>query len=286
MLNKNYSWFKTLGVHFVLGTVFSSFIYFNPTLFNNTIPFYNFDIETFISYDIEEIGLNLLFYFILIGAFYTLHLFEKLKILSIKTNALNENLKQNKLMILQSQLQPNLVFNGLNAISSLMPNNILLAQNTTIELSDYLRAIFKNKDENFIPINEEIILTNKYVKIVGARFNNPIKIKLNFHKNVKNCLMPNMFFPSIIENITKHNLQDGNDQFFLKINVKKKKKRIIILIEHNGKPKYIEKSEFNDPGLNNLLERLDLLFKDNIKFKYSNNSEVNITKISFPCKKN
>ncbi len=284
MLNNKISQLKTVCVHLILAAFLGVFLFLGFALFQNTlIPNFRFTFNAFSNYYINSIDSNFLIYFSIVGVFYALFYIDKLKFSNNKTKRLNDNLTKSKLSVLRAQIHPHFLFNGLNTISSLMNNDVLLAQNTTADLGDYLRDTLKLKDKNLIPIQEEIILTNKYINILRARFDEQLIIKLSYEDKVKNCLMPIMLLQPIIENLIKYGLSSNIVPLEISINISKKNKTLLILIKNNGKisePNYFNNNKME---LSNLKERLKLLYPNNFSFKNIKNEQFVITSLKIPC---
>lgn len=284
MLNNKISRLKTVCIHLILASFLGVFLFLGFALFQNTlIPNFRFTFNAFLNYYINSIDSNFLIYFSIVGVFYALFYIEKNKFSNNNTKRLNDTLTKSKLRVLRTQMQPHFLFNGLNTISSLMDNDILLAQNTTEDLGDYLRETLNLKDKNLIPVQEEIILTNKFISILNARFDEQLIIKLSYENKVKKCLMPSMLLQPIIENQIKYDLSSNTIPLEISINISKKNKTILILIKSN---KEIDNSNYfknNKMELRNLKERLKLLYPNNFSFKNIKSKQLVITTIKIPC---
>lgn len=287
MLIKEITWLKSFLIHFILAASLGVIIFTGNAIFKIlTDQHYQFNFSAFTKYYIEAIDANFLIYLSIVGVFYTVYHIEKLKLSRNKTEILNNHLTQSKLSVLRSQMQPHLLHNGLNTIASLMHNNSLLAHNTVEDLGDYLRETLKLKDQNLIAVHKEIILTNKYINILRARFDERLSIKLNYDNNAKNCLIPCMLLQPIIENIIKHGLADDTSTLDLHIDISKKNKIITIYIHNNGKKIEMSNYDFNDKafGLINLKQRLELIYQHQFSIKLKKHKNGLSTTIKIPCK--
>jgi len=284
MILKKFSWIKSIYTHIILGTFFGIFIFLGLEIFKILMVHdYQFTIGPFTNYFMNSLDHNFLTYISIVGIIYAYHFVEKAKNSESKTANLNVNLTNSKLKVLQAQIQPHFLFNGLNTISSLMNTNIQLAKSTTADLGDFLRDSLKIKDKNLIPVKEEIKLVNKYIDILRIRFEDQIYVNVQIDKYVENCLIPSMLLQPVIENSIKHGYSYDTNPLVIKINIIKKNNLIIISIKNNGKP--IENNNYAGFGLSNLNERLQLLYSNNFKFSLQNlkNNKGVQTSIQFPC---
>jgi hypothetical protein len=289
MLINEFSRIKTTIAHLVLATVFGVYIYFGISSFQNPmVSNYQLSLQSFTDYYINTLDYNFLIYFSFIAIIYMLVYIEKVKKTEESSTILSTNLESTKLKVLQAQIHPNFLFNGLNTISSLMKTNVQLAQNTTENLGDYLREVLIYKDQKFISVKNDIQLINKYIDIMKMRYPDQLSVNIKIDKNVEDCYIPSMILQPIIEifitNGFKYNKESLNIEIQL-INIDKKTNITIINNGKQNKQKEFSKRPFED-GVSNLKKRLQFLFPNEFSLsiknlQYKSGVRANII---FPCK--
>jgi len=139
---------------------------------------------------------------------------------------------ENQLITLKSQINPHFLFNTLNTLIAIIESNPNLAVNYVTRMSDFYRKIMLYREENRIPIVEEISLIEDYTFLIKKRFGDNISI-LNHINNTQDFIVP-FALQMLIENAVKHNiatkdhpliieLYDNEEFIFIKNNYQQKK---------------------------------------------------------------
>ncbi|MDH4058688.1 MAG: histidine kinase, partial [Cyclobacteriaceae bacterium] len=105
------------------------------------------------------------------------------------------------LKILQQQMSPHFLFNNLNTLAALIPEN----QEKAIQFTRKLSAVFRHatdySNKELIPLSNEIQFANDYIELLSFRFGESYKIEgLSTLNAINNCLIVPMTFQVIIEN--------------------------------------------------------------------------------------
>ncbi len=167
-------------------------------------------------------------------------------------------LREQRVSLMLSQIQPHFLYNTLNTITALCRANPKLAEETTIKFSRYLRENMYSMGENDIhPFSQELEHTNIYLDIEKLRFGDRVKIEYDIKS--KDFNMPILTLQPIVENAVKHGICKKLEGGTIKISTEKKGRDYIITIADNGIGFEIDKV-LNDGkphiGIQNVNERL------------------------------
>lgn len=179
--------------------------------------------------------------------------------ISQKVNEEKEiKLREQRVSLMLSQIQPHFLYNTLNTITALCRANPKLAEETTIKFSGYLRENMYSMGENDMqPFSKELEHTNIYFDIEKLRFGDRVKVEYDIKSDDFN--MPTLTLQPIVENAVKHGICNKLEGGTIKISTEKKGRDHIITIEDNGIGFEIEKA-LNDGrphvGIHNVKERL------------------------------
>lgn len=182
---------------------------------------------------------------------------------------------QSELNTLKSKLNPHLLFNSINNIDSLILTNPELASTLLSKLSDLLRYVVYETEDELVSIKKEISNLNKYIDLETIRLINPDYV--TFTSQISNdVLIPPMLFFPFVENGFKHSNLNKEGQ-----------KLKISIIENNNKLNFEcintvmtkPKNETNSGvGLNISKKRLELLFPNKYELRIiQENNEFCIT---------
>jgi two-component system, LytTR family, sensor kinase len=117
---------------------------------------------------------------------------------------LQAQLARARLTMLRSQLNPHFLFNALNAVSALMEEDQDRAQRMIARLSELLRFALEDREEEEIPLREELRLAHHYLEILEIRFAGRLQTSVQADPAVKDVLVPNLILQPLVENAMKH----------------------------------------------------------------------------------
>lgn len=124
-------------------------------------------------------------------------------------------LSKAELKALQAQINPHFLFNALNTIVSMCRINPEMARKLLINLGDFLRESFKEK-EDIVDINNEIKHVEAYLEIEKARFGE--KLNVVYDISDYNFKVPHLILQPLVENAVKHGIypkKDGGTIFII-----------------------------------------------------------------------
>jgi two-component system sensor histidine kinase YesM len=178
---------------------------------------------------------------------------------------------QYELDFLQAQINPHFIHNTLNAIGyqaekagnrevyrSLESFNILL------------RAAICGTGE-LIPVREELELVENYLRILQLRYGNNFSVVWQVPDEIQTSMVPKLILQPLVENAIIHGIGSSGNKGEVRINIFREEWKLFLKVRDNGAGmdrKIIEtlkdpekrKRRFNRVGLNNIEERVKILF--------------------------
>lgn len=176
-------------------------------------------------------------------------------------------LNEARLAALSSQINPHFLFNTLNSVASLIRQDPDQARQVVYKLSKILRRLLR-KQENLVTLREELSFIDDYLAIEMVRFGD----KLQFVKDVAppclDMLVPSMLLQPLVENSIRHGLASKVSGGTIRVHGAQAGGRLQIRVEDDGvgipEAKLARLFE-NGIGVNNVNERLKVLYGDNYK---------------------
>ncbi|NWF65950.1 MAG: histidine kinase [Campylobacterales bacterium] len=215
---------------------------------------------------IEKIKHHITIFAIFIGTFtYFIGalIYEIVKIKNIKEE--NETrLLQSRLKSLETQLNPHFLFNSLNSLVELIHVDTNKSEDMILKLSKFLRSSME--EVSIFSIKEEIENVKRYIELENIRFNNKINLKIENSEPFLNEKIPKFSIQLIVENGIKHGFKH-QDNFQIDISFEYNK-QILIRVKNSGLPICDEKFKI---GLQNLKERVNILFNGDVLIEDKNN---------------
>lgn len=151
------------------------------------------------------------FYWVLVGVAHSLATMAALREREKQAAQLAAHLAQAQLAGLRTQLQPHFLFNTLNSIAALIPQNAKLATEMVMNLSDLLRMTLREPQRGEIPLSEELKLLQHYVEIQRLRFGERLSFRVEATDEALCSMVPPLLLQPLVENAIRHGLE-ASDQ--------------------------------------------------------------------------
>lgn len=177
---------------------------------------------------------------------------------------------------LNAELNPHFLFNSLNSIKALTRENPETARNAIDLLSNMLRASLKISKEKTISITEEINRINNYIQLEKIRFEDRLKYTIEMEDGLENIEIPPLIIYNLVENAVVHNLSLSNEGVRIKVSIFQEKNRLILEVKNTGR---LDLPINYGTGLQNIKERLKLLYSDHSEFTIGQEGEEVCAKI-------
>lgn len=167
---------------------------------------------------------------------------------------------ESQMEILKNQVKPHFLFNSLNTVISIIPDEPDKAIDYVQRLSKVYRYILEIKDRKLIPIHEELSCIKDYVFMLKIRFEENLVFDLDEHALNTNQHVVPLSLQLLVENAIKHNIISNKKP--LKISIHKGHNGSL-LVSNNLQPK-LQKMPSTGTGLSNIKERYQLLTDDQV----------------------
>lgn len=253
---------KKLGVEFVLCTIFTVIVGgYGCHVIN---PIFNQPVDT------EKIGF---FTKMSLGiTYFILALYEGADFFGRWKGSLveNEKIKRKQLLsqfeALKKQVSPHFLFNSLNALASIIPEDSTLAVKFTEHLSKVYRYVLQHQDRDLVSVEEELNFIKSYYFLNQIRFGDNLKMNINLNDENLHKRIPPFSLQILVENAIKHNIiaQDRP----LEIDVFNKDGRINVVNNLQKK----EHSVGTQIGLKNIRERYKLFTEELVQIVETNDN--------------
>lgn len=219
---------------------------------------------------------------------------------AIEKLTLENNLKESRLQLIKSQMNPHFFFNAINNIQSyIFTNETKEASVYLTKFSKLTRKILEFSDVNSISLKDEIASLQLYLELQQMRFKDlKFEIKCDSTTNIDNIKIPTMLIQPYVENAILHGLSHSNKDKKLEINFEGESTNLLTVTIYDngiGRIKSAELNQLNTSKPKSFatkanLERIMLLNKDqyqidvNYEDLYDEFSESCGTKVTIKIK--
>jgi LytS/YehU family sensor histidine kinase len=166
-----------------------------------------------------------------------------------------------KLRYFRAQLNPHFLFNTLNSIYSLSLTQNDKTPDVVIRLSDIMRFLIYECNEEKIPLEKEIEFIRNYIEIEKIRYD--ADIKFTVEGITEGVMIEPFLFISFIENGFKHAIDNSFAKPFIYITLKVSQDQIVLNVINNTSLELeTQAKKVQGKGLVNSKSVLELLYPD------------------------
>jgi LytS/YehU family sensor histidine kinase len=158
-----------------------------------------------------------------------------------------------------AQLQPHFLFNTLNAISALVPEDPVIAQRLLARLGDLLRLSIAQHRTQLNPLADEVDFTDAYLAIEQTRLGDRLRIVRRIAPQALAVEVPALLLQPLVENAVRHGIAPLVEGGTLTIEAAVEGERLRLVVADDGKGA----DHVGDGiGLGNARQRLRQLYGD------------------------
>ena len=155
---------------------------------------------------------------------------------------------------LRTQINPHFLFNNLNTLTAIIPEDPHTAVKFVQQLSKVYRHILEVKDEPAILLKEELSVLNSYAFLLQTRFGKNLNIRVDIDDDLLQQRVAPLSLQLLLENAIKHNIVSEDHPLFIDIYARDGK-----LVVSNNLQLKKQVTESVGIGLENIRQRSRLL---------------------------
>ncbi|HMU10945.1 MAG TPA: histidine kinase [Ferruginibacter sp.] len=172
----------------------------HQTVFKETVDIFNTD--NFIG----RMAASVFCVIMIVAIYESIYFMHALKDSVEEKEMLKRESLQAQLNALRTQVNPHFLFNNLNTLSSLIPEDPKHAVDFVQQLSKVYRHILDVKEEKSILLKDELDVLNAYTFLLKTRFGNNLNVHINIpEEKLQKKIVP-LSLQILMENAIKHNI--------------------------------------------------------------------------------
>ncbi len=184
-----------------------------------------------------------------------------------------------ELKFLRSQVSPHFLFNMMTNMVALARKKSDLLEPSLIKLSDMLRYMLYETEEEKSTVSKEIEYLENYIELQQLRFGDNVLIETKIDNEHNNCTIEPMLLIPFVENAFKHGIGLAINPF-ISIELKVRNNRLEFNVANNYNGRRQSKDKSSGIGLMNVRNRLNLLYPGRYKLDIKDNGEVYIVHLN------
>lgn len=173
--------------------------------------------------DSHEIGVtigSMIITFMVLGIYETIGFYTQLQKSILEKEQLKRENIQSQLEGLKNQVNPHFLFNSLNTLSYIIPEDPDTAIKFVQKLSRVYRYILEIRDSKLISLKEELEFLQAYTFLLKERFGENLRIRIDIPEAFQNDAILPLSLQILFENAIKHNIISNQRPLFVEIFIK------------------------------------------------------------------
>ncbi len=167
--------------------------------------------------DSAYVGPSLVIIALASSIYESIFFYDRWKRTILETEQLKRENIQSQLEGLKSQVNPHFLFNSLNTLTYIIPEDSDKAVTFVRKLSKVYRYFLEIRDKKLIPLSEELEFLHAYIFLVKERFGENLKVDLRIPEGAYDRQIIPLSLQILIENAIKHNVVSSQHPLYLEL---------------------------------------------------------------------
>lgn len=179
-----------------------------------------------------------------------------------------------QLQLLTAQVHPHFLFNTLNNIYSKAQTESPGSAKMIMELSHILRYVLDEGRQTRVPLENELQMIKDYINLEKMRYDDTLDLHFSFPSNTQNIYIAPLLLLPFVENCFKHGTSKMLRQPWINLKAELNGETLFVKIMNGKKEGVKNAGGRKGTGIENVQQRLDLLYKDKYDLQISEDEEV------------
>ncbi len=152
-----------------------------------------------------------------------------------KAQSLESEIIQAQLMLLQSQLEPHMLFNTLANLRTLVQNDPQRALPMLDRLIDFLRATLSGSRQATQPLQQEFDRLADYLNLMQLRMGTRLSFALNLPDHLVTQAVPSLILQPLVENSIRHGLEPQVQAGHIEVSALQMDDQLVLRVQDTGR---------------------------------------------------
>ena len=199
----------------------------------------------------------------------------------LEEERLRKSAVEAQLASLESHIRPHFLFNTLNTISSLIPEDPVRAEALVGKLAAVLRLSLDSNQQRLAPIEKELKLVRDYLEIERARFGARLRFEIDVPACLQSLEVPSFSLQTLVENSVKYAVAPSLAGALIRLAVFERDGAVCLQVSDDG-PGFTSEAIRPGHGLANLQGRLSGLFGAGARLEVANGDGITSVRLFLP----
>ncbi len=201
-----------------------------------------------------------------------------------RSQALSRALHEARLQVLRARIRPHFLFNSINAVLSIVRAKPMQAEAALQDMSDLFRMAMADA-QDLVPLRMEIELSKQYIALEQLRMGERLRMDWQIRDVPDDALIPPLLLQPLLENAVYHGIEPLPQGGSITVALRRSGDEIRLTVENPCTSSSAVPHDGNKMALQNIRERLALLFDIEARYKVESGEEFYRVEITLPYMK-
>lgn len=192
-----------------------------------------------------------------------------------EAESLKRQVVEARMAAMQAQVEPHFLFNTLASIDHLIetdpPRASLMQKNLIALLRASMPSLREANAQGTRDLGQELAVIRPYLEILKVRMEDRLQTEINVPEGLHSAAFPPMMLQSLVENAIKHGLEPKPEGGLLSVRAEVLHGKLAVTVADTGLGFGKAPTAGTGTGLNNIRERLQLLYGHKAQVKITEN---------------
>jgi two-component system, LytTR family, sensor kinase len=181
-----------------------------------------------------ELPIDIVLYAFVIGSLYLFDRYLEGRERELRLARVETELGEARLEALEGRLHPHFLFNALNTISSVMYEDVAVADTMLSRLADLLRRTLRRPLGRDVSLAEELETLDMYLSIMRARFADRLRVNVQVDEEARTARVPPLVLQPLVENAIIHGDPGPDTSARIEVRARRDNGKLVLEVEDNG----------------------------------------------------
>ncbi len=169
-----------------------------------------------------------------VASVFVLSMMERLSGARAQAEAAQRQAAENQLKLLESQLEPHMLFNTLANLRVLIALDPARAQDMLDRLIAFLRATLSASRTGSHPLSAEFDRIGDYLALMGVRMGPRLQVRLDLPAPLRDLPVPPLLLQPLVENAIKHGLEPALAGGVIEVAARREGDELVLQVSDTG----------------------------------------------------
>jgi two-component system sensor histidine kinase AlgZ len=201
-----------------------------------------------------------------------------------RSQVLSRALHDALLQVLRARIRPHFLFNSINAVLSIVRTQPKQAETALEDMSDLFRMAMSDT-RDLVPLHREIELSRRYIALEQLRMGERLHVNWQVQDVPGDALIPPLLLQPLLENAVYHGIEPLQQGGSITVALSRNGSELHLLVENPCAPDRAVPHPGNKMALQNIRERLALLFDVEARYRVESGADFYRVEITLPYMK-